>query len=272
MTPISAPADRVLIFDTTLRDGEQCPGATMTFEDKIEVAHLLDGMGVDIIEAGFPIASEGDFEAVSEIARQVKRATVAGPRPRHRGRHRPGGRRGPPRRAPAHPHLRVDVADPPGASDAQVRGRGGGDHRPHGGAGTRSRRRRRMVGHGRDAHADRLSMPLRRHRHPGRRDHDQPARHGRLRDARGIHVDVPSGARARARRRQGDLLGPLPRRPRPRRRQHAGGDRGRCASGRVHHQRHRRARRQCGPRGGRHGDPHAARRAALRDRHRHPPC
>jgi 2-isopropylmalate synthase len=71
-------ADRVLIFDTTLRDGEQCPGATMTFEEKLEVAELLDEMGVDIIEAGFPIASTGDFEAVSEIARRVQNATVAG--------------------------------------------------------------------------------------------------------------------------------------------------------------------------------------------------
>src|SRR5262249_38574860 len=68
--------DRVFIFDTTLRDGEQCPGATMTFEEKLEVAHFLDDMGVDIIEAGFPIASEGDFAAVSEIARQVKKAVV----------------------------------------------------------------------------------------------------------------------------------------------------------------------------------------------------
>jgi 2-isopropylmalate synthase len=70
--------DRVLIFDTTLRDGEQCPGATMTFEEKLEVADLLDEMGVDIIEAGFPIASVGDFEAVSEIARRIRNATVAG--------------------------------------------------------------------------------------------------------------------------------------------------------------------------------------------------
>lgn len=70
--------DRVVIFDTTLRDGEQCPGATMTLDEKLAVAELLDGMGVDIIEAGFPIASNGDFEAVSEIARRTKRATVAG--------------------------------------------------------------------------------------------------------------------------------------------------------------------------------------------------
>ncbi|MGL4974018.1 MAG: 2-isopropylmalate synthase, partial [Bosea sp. (in: a-proteobacteria)] len=74
----TSPKDRVLIFDTTLRDGEQSPGATMTFEEKLEVAELLDLMGVDIIEAGFPIASDGDFEAVSEIARRSKRATIAG--------------------------------------------------------------------------------------------------------------------------------------------------------------------------------------------------
>ena len=73
-----ASADRVLIFDTTLRDGEQCPGATMNFEEKLEVADCLDALGVDIIEAGFPIASDGDFEAVSAIAKRVKKATVAG--------------------------------------------------------------------------------------------------------------------------------------------------------------------------------------------------
>jgi 2-isopropylmalate synthase len=70
--------DRVLIFDTTLRDGEQCPGATMTHEEKLEVADLLDQMGVDIIEAGFPIASEGDFAAVHEIAKRSKNAVICG--------------------------------------------------------------------------------------------------------------------------------------------------------------------------------------------------
>src|ERR1700741_1135620 len=70
--------DRRYIFDTTLRDGEQSPGATMTHEEKLEVAELLDSMGVDIIEAGFPIASDGDFAAVNEIARRTKNAVVAG--------------------------------------------------------------------------------------------------------------------------------------------------------------------------------------------------
>lgn len=70
--------DKVLIFDTTLRDGEQSPGATMTHDEKLEIAELLDDMGVDIIEAGFPIASEGDFKAVSDIARLAKTATICG--------------------------------------------------------------------------------------------------------------------------------------------------------------------------------------------------
>ncbi len=70
--------DRVLIFDTTLRDGEQSPGATMTHDEKLEIAELLDDMGVDIIEAGFPIASEGDFRAVSEIAERSKNSVICG--------------------------------------------------------------------------------------------------------------------------------------------------------------------------------------------------
>lgn len=70
--------NEVLIFDTTLRDGEQSPGATMTHAEKLEIAELLDEMGVDIIEAGFPIASEGDFKAVSEISLRSKGATICG--------------------------------------------------------------------------------------------------------------------------------------------------------------------------------------------------
>jgi 2-isopropylmalate synthase len=70
--------DRIVIFDTTLRDGEQSPGATMTHDEKLEIAELLDDMGVDIIEAGFPIASEGDFRAVSEIAKRSKNSVICG--------------------------------------------------------------------------------------------------------------------------------------------------------------------------------------------------
>lgn len=70
--------DRVLIFDTTLRDGEQSPGATMSHDEKLEIAGLLDEMGVDIIEAGFPIASDGDFAAVSDIARNSRNSVICG--------------------------------------------------------------------------------------------------------------------------------------------------------------------------------------------------
>ena len=69
---------KIKIFDTTLRDGEQSPGAAMTHEEKLRIAELLDEMGVDIIEAGFPISSPGDFKAVSEITKIVKQASVCG--------------------------------------------------------------------------------------------------------------------------------------------------------------------------------------------------
>ncbi len=70
--------NRVIIFDTTLRDGEQSPGCAMNLEQKLKMAAVLDELGVDVIEAGFPIASPGDFEAVHQIAQVVKNATVCG--------------------------------------------------------------------------------------------------------------------------------------------------------------------------------------------------
>lgn len=71
-------SSRIIIFDTTLRDGEQSPGAAMNLEEKLKIAAMLDDLGVDVIEAGFPIASNGDFEAVQEISQIVKRAVVCG--------------------------------------------------------------------------------------------------------------------------------------------------------------------------------------------------
>ena len=118
--------DRVLIFDTTLRDGEQSPGISLNTAEKLEIAHQLARLGVDVIEAGFPIASPGDFEAVQAIA-------ARGPRPGHR---RPGARQpgdidarlggGPRRRAAAHPHLHLDLGHPHRAPAAvHARGRQG---------------------------------------------------------------------------------------------------------------------------------------------------
>ena len=70
--------DKLIIFDTTLRDGEQSPGASMTRDEKVRIAKALQRMRVDVIEAGFPIASPGDFEAVQRIARMAKGVQVAG--------------------------------------------------------------------------------------------------------------------------------------------------------------------------------------------------
>ncbi len=75
--PLSRP-EKVLIFDTTLRDGEQAPGASMNEKEKLEIAFALERMGVDIIEAGFPVISEGDFESVKNVARHIRTSVVCG--------------------------------------------------------------------------------------------------------------------------------------------------------------------------------------------------
>ena len=69
--------NRVIIFDTTLRDGEQAPGCSMHLDEKVRLARQLERLGVDVIEAGFPIASDGDFAAVEAVAVECRRTTVA---------------------------------------------------------------------------------------------------------------------------------------------------------------------------------------------------
>src|SRR5688572_23415196 len=68
---------RIAVFDTTLRDGEQAPGCSMNLGEKVRLARQLEQLGVDVVEAGFPIASEGDFNAVRAVARECRRVTVA---------------------------------------------------------------------------------------------------------------------------------------------------------------------------------------------------
>ena len=68
--------EKLIVFDTTLRDGEQSPGASMTRDEKLRIAKALERMRVDVIEAGFPIASPGDFEAVKAVAAAVTESTV----------------------------------------------------------------------------------------------------------------------------------------------------------------------------------------------------
>src|ERR1700734_3830361 len=71
-------SEKVLIFDTTLRDGEQCPGASMNLREKMEIARQLQRLNVDVIEAGFPVISDGDFEAVQKIATEIRGPIFAG--------------------------------------------------------------------------------------------------------------------------------------------------------------------------------------------------
>src|ERR671937_2269176 len=73
-----APAERVHIFDTTLRDGEQSPGISLNVSEKVEIAQQLARLGVDVIEAGFPITSPGDADAVKAIARGVEGPVICG--------------------------------------------------------------------------------------------------------------------------------------------------------------------------------------------------
>ncbi len=70
--------DRVVVFDTTLRDGEQSPGAALTTKEKLEIAHMLEDMGVDVIEAGFPISSPGDFKSVQAISQEIRNCIICG--------------------------------------------------------------------------------------------------------------------------------------------------------------------------------------------------
>ncbi|MFB0527550.1 MAG: 2-isopropylmalate synthase, partial [bacterium] len=70
--------ERILIFDTTLRDGEQSPGASLNIKEKLEVAEQLEKLGVDVIEAGFPVSSPGDFQAVKLVSRKIRKPIIAG--------------------------------------------------------------------------------------------------------------------------------------------------------------------------------------------------
>ena len=118
--------NRVLIFDTTLRDGEQSPGCSMTLPEKLQMARALAELGVDVIEAGFPIASPGDFEAVREIAREVRGPIICGPGPLQPRGHRPALERGQGGREAAHPRLPRHQRDP---SRVQAQDGQGRDHR-----------------------------------------------------------------------------------------------------------------------------------------------
>ena len=174
---------RLTIFDTTLRDGEQAPGFSLRVDEKLTLARQLATLGVDVIEAGFPIASEADAESVRLVATHVRGPVDRRPCPLHAGRHRSrrlGARAG---RAPPHPRLHRHLGPAPRAQAADVArglprcGRRRGPPRPP------LHRRRAVLGGGRDAQRHGLPLPRRRRGDLGGLHDRQPAGHGRLLDA-----------------------------------------------------------------------------------------
>ncbi len=119
-------SDKIFIFDTTLRDGEQTPGANLNVDEKLQIARQLELLNVDVIEAGFPFSSPGDFEAVQAVAREIRGSQIAGLARAlaqdidacweavQRGHQAP------------HPHLHLHLRHPPEVPDAQEPGRGPG--------------------------------------------------------------------------------------------------------------------------------------------------
>ena len=116
--------DQLIIFDTTLRDGEQSPGASMTRDEKMRIARQLERLRVDVIEAGFPAASNGDFEAVKAIAGIIKECIVCGLARANDNDVRRAGDALKDANAGPHPYLHRHLADPHGAQAAHAAGAG----------------------------------------------------------------------------------------------------------------------------------------------------
>ena len=249
----------VRIFDTTLRDGEQAPGAGLTAAEKLEVARQLVRLNVDVIEAGFPAASTRRLRG-----RPTDRPRDPGigrrrPRPLPRRRPAAGGRGDRRRRAAAPPRLHRHERHPPDPQAPDVSRAGArrcrqvGRLRPRA---ARPGRGDRVLGRGRVADRPGVPPPGLRGGRRGRRLHGQHPRHRRLRDPRRVRRARPPRRRAGRSRRHGQR--PLPQRPWPRDREHARGGAGRRAPGGGHDQRPRGAGRQRLARGGRDGPPDAA--------------
>ena len=191
--------DRLIIFDTTLRDGEQAPGFSMNTDEKLLLARQIDALGADIIEAGFPIASDDDARAVKLIAEEIRRPVIAS-----LARCNPGDieRAGESLRPAARPRLHTFLATSDLHLECKLRmsreeclraiSAGvtqAGDY--HG--------RHRVLGRGCDAQRYGLPLPGRRDRNRRRGDDDQPPRHGRVSRPQGdrgvLHRSDPQDGR-----------------------------------------------------------------------------
>ncbi len=188
--------DQVLIFDTTLRDGEQSPGCSMTQPEKLRVAKALAELGVDVIEAGFPAASRGDFDAVNAVAREVHGPIIAGLARCARDDIEVAAKA---LKAAERHRLHVFLATSAIHREFKLNMANDGDRPSRGGrreVGSRALRRRRILARGRLAHRARFPGRGGRGGHRGRRDHDQHSRHRRLHGAGRIRRTVPLSAQA----------------------------------------------------------------------------
>ena len=260
-------ANRVRIFDTTLRDGEQSPGASMNMAEKLEMARALAALGVDIIEAGFPIASVGDFEAVRAIAAEVTGSSVCG---LARCNDRDIDRAWEAIQFAQKPRIHVFLAT-------------SAIHREHKLRMTKAQIIEKAVASVRRAKGycpdiefspedaartelDFLCEVVEAAIEAGATTVNIPDTVGYATPLQYAHGH-PHAQGARAQHRPGDHQHPLPRRPGPGGRQQPGRLRGRRPAGRVHDQRHRRARRQRRARRDRHGPEDPVRLLRPDDRH-----
>ena len=187
-------ANRVHIFDTTLRDGEQSPGISLNTQEKVEIAQQLARLGVDVIEAGFPITSPGDFEAVEAISRGVEGPVICGLARTHKADIDAAWGAIKDAAAPADPHLHLDLRHPHRAPAPDRRARTSRARRKAAVALAQLLlRRRRVLADGRDPGRRRVHGRGLRDRRRRGRDRDQHPRHGRLHDARGVRAPT-SGA------------------------------------------------------------------------------
>ena len=203
--------DRVRIFDTTLRDGEQSPGAAMTLEEKLEVAELLDAMGVDIIEAGLPDLLDRRFRSRQRNRQTREECRHLRPQPRRLQGHRPRRRSAEACASVPHPHLHLHQ---PGPHEAQASD--GARTRCSMRSATSVTRARNLTDDVQWSAEDATRTErdflcrMRRTRDPFRRDDDQHPRHGGLYDAAGISSSSDRDApQPRAEHRQGRSFPPI---------------------------------------------------------------
>ena len=205
--------DKLIIFDTTLRDGEQSPGASMTRGEKMRIARALEKLRVDVIEAGFPIASGGDFEAVRSVAEIIKDSTVCALARTGYPDVDAAAQALKPATLCPHPYVYRHFAHTYGAQVDDAAGRGGRGRGKGGKKGKKIYRRRRVFTGGCGSLRARFPVPDHRGGHRRRRHYHQHPGHGGLQHSHPVRGNYRQYYRTCTQFRQGGVFGTLPQRP-----------------------------------------------------------